>query len=1017
MMQVRIGKYEIQSELGQGGFGKVYRAYDPSMGRAVAIKVVTSDGDPDLLARFQAEAVTHGKLHHQNIVTIYEFGEQNGSPYIVMELLEGENLQTLIQTKRNLTLLEKMRIMYQVAEGLHYAHQAGVVHRDVKPANLMLLPGGLVKIMDFGIARLVDAVSSRRTRGGDLIGTTLYMAPEQFRGADADIQSDVFAYGVIYYELLSGVHPFQAADVSAIIYRIMSVDPLALREVAPECPKALEVLVHRALAKDRARRYTDLDDAFLDADPIMQSLRRDEAARLLSQVAALVTEGDFDRAHSTLKHALELDPSNTEARRLRESLQEERNKRLLQQAVDEMERDGVAKMSQRQFSDALQTFEAALRMKPDDSHLQVLVTQARGRMLGSREASRLLSEAKREAQSDRLAEARALALKALELDPDNPEAPALALHLEDLIAKIESAQRLNAGMEEAERLLAEKKYVIAIEKLAAIESEYPGSHQIGELHNRVRQRQAEHERRERLDRLESGLKEIRAVHRAGELSDALELIAVIHDEFHGVAALENLKAAIEEEVSARARLAEISKLLQDSRDLLWAKRLAECIAMLENGRRKFGTDAGIERILEAARALEQEAERQSGVLAILASARDLRAQERFDDANELLKSGIRLHGQDVALSDLSRVIGLQVEDRRATERIENYCSKAEALLRTGSPSDALAVLREARSQYPSEPSLELLLGTAEDRYARQSEQEIVSSILNGSADRQQAGDLAGAMEEIARGLRRLPAARELLQAAAVLRDKLQSAERDKQMDRFVRDVGDAIKSSDWVRARSGILAGKREYPDQIVFDELAVQVQAKQHEADTEKALAGVREFLKAGNLERAAMALAELAPVYGFEETWYAEKRNLERLQGYAADLRKAEELRKSGRYEDAEIILRRLVADSPPNGQAAALLKVNDLDRISARNAKRIVWAEGAAPVSTGKETGPGTVVRRIPTPLPPAPPPGTPRPATPRPEAEALKTRIRGMCPNCRVILPPSAKFCDRCGRQVG
>src|SRR5262249_10394533 len=158
--------------------------------------------------------------------------------------------------------------------------------------NIMLLPNGQVKIMDFGIARMVDAVSSRRTRRGDLLGTTLYMAPEQFRGADADVLSDVFAYGVIYYELLSGVHPFEAADVSAVIYRIMSVEPLALREVAPECPEALEVLVHRALARDRARRYSELDDACLDADPIMGELRREEATRLVSLVPELVSSGD-----------------------------------------------------------------------------------------------------------------------------------------------------------------------------------------------------------------------------------------------------------------------------------------------------------------------------------------------------------------------------------------------------------------------------------------------------------------------------------------------------------------------------------------------------------------------------------------------------------------------------------------------------------------------------------------------------------------------------------------------------
>jgi eukaryotic-like serine/threonine-protein kinase len=1012
-MEGRIGKYEIQAELGRGGFGRVYRAYDPSMGRPVAIKVVTSDGEPDLLTRFRAEAGVHGKLHHKNIVTIYEFGEQNGAPYIVMELLEGENLQSVLQTRRNLSLLEKMRIMCQTAEGLYYAHQSGVVHRDVKPANIMLLPSGLIKIMDFGIARLVDGATSRRTSNGDLIGTTLYMSPEQFRGSDADIQSDIFAYGVIYYELLSGVHPFQAAEVSAIIYRIMSVDPLPLREVAPECPEALEVLVHRALAKDRTRRYPGLDDALLDAEPIILELRRDEASSLMKQVATMVADGDFDRAHSKLKLALELDPSNKEARSVRETLQEERNKRLLQQAIEELERDGSSKMSNRRFSDALQAFEAALRMKPLDGRLKGLVDEARARMLGSREAGRLLSEAKREAQGERFEEAKGLALKASESDPGNPEAPALLVHLNDAIARIESARHLKAALDAAERLLNDRLYDQAIEALAGLETDFPGLQQIGELQNRIRTRQIEEHRRERLNRLESGLAAIRELQRSEQLAEALEIVESLLADFRGVAAVENLKASIAEEISARQRLQEMSALIQEARDFLWSRRVTEAIALLDSGRKQFPSDAGIERLLEAATAIDHEEDRQRGVLAILESARALRTQGRLDDALELVKSGIRLHGQDVVLSDLTRVIGLDIEDRRSRERLDHYRRNAEEFLGSGSPAEALALLREARSQFPSEPSLELLLGKAEERYARQSEHEIVTSVVKASSERQRAGDLAGAIEEIGRGLRRLPAARDLLQAAASLRERIQSSEREKQVDRFVTEIKETIEAADWARARSAIASGKRDFPDQVIFDDLAAQVQSKQHEAETEKALAGVREHLKTGNLERAAVGLADLEPLYGSDGLWKAEKRNLERHQIYVAELRKAEGFRNGGKYEDAEFILRHLVESDAPDGRAAALLKATALDRASAHRAigaSRIVWpkdelsADRKLPVFT-------RVNRNESNPRIPAP-----RVSTPRPPSETPNSRIRGTCPACRVILPEGALFCDHCGKPV-
>src|SRR5215471_6811505 len=242
----QIGKYQIQAELGRGGFGSVYRAYDPTVGRLVAIKVLTAPGDQNLLTRFKNEAAAAGNLRHKNIITIYDFGEHEGLPYIVMEFLEGEDLQQVISQKRPLTLLQKASIMLQVADGLHCAHRSGVVHRDVKPGNIRLLPDGTVKIMDFGIARLVagGAGAARITRQGHVIGTLLYMAPEQVRGGEVDFLCDIFAYGITYYELLTGTHPFQGSDPRTVFYRITTEDPEPVRGLVPECPEALETILN-----------------------------------------------------------------------------------------------------------------------------------------------------------------------------------------------------------------------------------------------------------------------------------------------------------------------------------------------------------------------------------------------------------------------------------------------------------------------------------------------------------------------------------------------------------------------------------------------------------------------------------------------------------------------------------------------------------------------------------------------------------------------------------------------------
>src|SRR5258708_4870140 len=289
----RIGKYIVEAELGRGGFGRVYRAFDPDVKRQVAIKVLIAEPDPELLKRFEVEVGTTGNLRHKNIVTLYECGERSGVPYLVMELLEGQPLEAVIKERVVLPLVEKVRIMRQVAEGLAYAHIQGVIHRDVKPANIMLLRDGSIKIMDFGIARVVNK-RTMVTREGYIVGTVPYMAPELFEPASkADEQTDVFAYGVVYYELLTGKHPFSVeSDVYATIRRIQAVEPDAVCRVVPEAPEGLELLVHQAMGKDREVRYQSFSELLLDSEAVLADLQREQAAGILAEARPLIDAGD-----------------------------------------------------------------------------------------------------------------------------------------------------------------------------------------------------------------------------------------------------------------------------------------------------------------------------------------------------------------------------------------------------------------------------------------------------------------------------------------------------------------------------------------------------------------------------------------------------------------------------------------------------------------------------------------------------------------------------------------------------
>lgn len=322
-----IGKYEIRREIGRGGLGLVYEAYDPSVGRRVAIKVLHTGGNLDVLARFRQEATAAGNLHHKNILTIYEYGEHEGSPFIAMEYIEGQDLERLIQDARPLSLIEKVRIMREVAEGLQYAHVNHVVHRDIKPGNIRVQPDGLVKIMDFGIARLLHEDNARLTQAGNLLGTLAYMAPEQFAGVDSGHLGDIFAYGVVYYELLAGKNPFAAPDPATLIRNITQTDPDPLSTLIPDCPAALQALVDRTLKKDPESRYQSMEDVLFDSEPFLLEARRQHATELLQEAQESRVAGKLDGALTLVRQALDLDPGMTEARELRETLQAEGAKR------------------------------------------------------------------------------------------------------------------------------------------------------------------------------------------------------------------------------------------------------------------------------------------------------------------------------------------------------------------------------------------------------------------------------------------------------------------------------------------------------------------------------------------------------------------------------------------------------------------------------------------------------------------------------------------------------------------
>ena len=284
-----LGRFRVEGELGRGAMGVVYRAYDDMLHRTVAIKTVAltgSVGERDVHEkRFLQEARAAGGLSHPAIVTIYDVGREGDRAFIAMELVEGRDLRELIK-EVSLTPSRSVAIAAAAAEGLHFAHERGIVHRDVKPGNIMVLADGRVKIMDFGIARLTEPTV--KTQTGVLLGSPQYMAPEQIIGQPLDHRADIFSLGLVLYEMLTGTKPFQGEDIPELTFKVANLPAAPPSHLAPDLPPVLDFIIARALKKKPDERYATALEMAKDLNAAMKEVEAAEAAAPARRAAETV---------------------------------------------------------------------------------------------------------------------------------------------------------------------------------------------------------------------------------------------------------------------------------------------------------------------------------------------------------------------------------------------------------------------------------------------------------------------------------------------------------------------------------------------------------------------------------------------------------------------------------------------------------------------------------------------------------------------------------------------------------
>ncbi|MBR1417042.1 MAG: Stk1 family PASTA domain-containing Ser/Thr kinase [Bacilli bacterium] len=282
-------RYQIIKSIGEGGMANVYLALDTILDRNVAVKVLRGDlaHDEKFVRRFQREALAASSLSHPNVVEVYDVGEDNGNYYIVMEYIEGRQLKQLLKKREKLTLTEVIDIMLQITDGMSVAHDAYIIHRDIKPQNIMILDNGMVKITDFGIAMAMN--STQLTQTNSVMGSVHYLPPEQANGKSATLQSDIYSMGILMYELLSGKLPYKGDNAVEIALKHLKEPFPSIREIMPEIPQSVENIILKATAKNPKNRYADAREMYDDIRTCLDESRENE-----EKIKFKFPEGDND---------------------------------------------------------------------------------------------------------------------------------------------------------------------------------------------------------------------------------------------------------------------------------------------------------------------------------------------------------------------------------------------------------------------------------------------------------------------------------------------------------------------------------------------------------------------------------------------------------------------------------------------------------------------------------------------------------------------------------------------------
>lgn len=710
---IRIdNRYEVLGELGRGGMGIVYKANDLKMDRLVAIKVMTSHapGRDEYQERFLREARSIAKMQHPNIVVVHDYGHHAGAPYMVMEYVEGIALDKVIASRVALAILTKVDYVVQVCHALHYAHQLKIVHRDVKPGNIMVLEGGRrVKLLDFGIARAAGV--STLSKSGLAMGTSCYMSPEQTKGQkDLDGRADIFSAGVVLYELLTGKPPWTGESDFEIMTKIVN-DPYPLLSASVRSyPAGLDRVFERALAKEANSRYQTAEKMAQELSELEASLKE----QALEDALVQFEQGDLLRASDLVSQILRIDTRYREALELRGKLQQVAQLHHRTEQVRQLKITAEQAVGQKRYTDALAAIEQAISIDAGNSELFHYRELVRSEVKRREDIRKKLQLAKRAQEINDLSTAQELVEKALEADPTDTHARMMKSSLEEE----KKSQQQREIAEEVGRALMAHAFGRAqelIQQLELIDSAFPP---LDSLKKKLAEGQAEEKRRQEAEEV------VRDVRRVLETGDPVQSLAITEKaiaRFPGEPRLLRLRTQAEALRDAAERERAIQETISRIKQLTEQKRYSEALALAERALKLFG---GEYRLQASVAHLREAAERERQLRAeqnALAQARDAMQAGNPDSALKLLTAAAIEFPASTSIADalqgIRQAIARQAEAVNAENVRKLQITEAleHALSTQLDPDAQVKLAEEAAATISGNETAERVLGRVRER--------------------------------------------------------------------------------------------------------------------------------------------------------------------------------------------------------------------------------------------------------------------------------------------------------------